>query len=105
MLVVNPDSDFAKSRAELEEKKQDSFKDSINRIKNRFEKFSNSELRCINSPLTTMIFRVDTVMFIGPHFYKKSSKSTLTFELNQNGWLFDEYEKEFARLWNGAIKV
>lgn len=102
MLVVNPESEFSKHRAELEGKNYESVKTSINRLKKKFGSIKNIELRQIDSPLSTMIFRIDNVMFVGPHFYKKPSKSTLTFELNKIGWLFEAYEKEFDKLWLDA---
>lgn len=105
ILVVNPDSLFAKHRAELEDKNYESIKNSIDRIKSKFECFDNVELRKIDSPLTTMIFKIDTVMFIGPHFHKKPSKSTVTLELNKDGWLYLEYQDEFERLWRDGTKL
>ena len=104
MLVVNPDSEFSKHRAALEGKKPASVKDSINRMKQKFGKCKNIKLKQIDSPLTTMIFRIDDAMFVGPHFYKKPSKSTLTIELDKNGWLYEEYEKEFEKLWGDATE-
>lgn len=105
MLVVNPDSEFSKHRAALEGKSSVSVKDSINRMKQKFGNCKNIKLKQIDSSLTTMIFRIDSVMFVGPHLYKKPSKSTLTFELNKNGWLYEEYEKEFEKLWNDAADL
>jgi len=105
ILVVNPDSLFAKHRAELEDKNYESIKNSIDRIKTKFACFDNVELRKIDSPLTTMIFKIDTVMFIGPHFHKKPSKSTITLELNKDGWLYIEYQNEFKRLWRDSTKL
>ena len=102
MVVVNPDTAFSKHRAELEGKSNKSIKDSVNRLKNKFEGIDNIKLKYLDSPLTTMIFRIDDIMFIGPHFYRKPSKSTLTLEIDKNGWLFEEYEKEFERMWKDA---
>ena len=62
------------------------------RLKNKFGGIENIKLKQIDSPLTTMIFRIDDTMFIGPHFHKKPSKSTVTLELDKNGWMFEEYE-------------
>lgn len=105
MLVVNPDSEFSKHRAALEGKSPASVKDSISRMKQKFGNCKNIKIKQIDSSLTTMIFRIDSVMFVGPHLYKKPSKSTLTFELNKNGWLYEEYEKEFEKLWNDAADL
>jgi hypothetical protein len=105
ILIVNPESDFARNRAKLEGKLRVSFRDSVERLKSRFASFDNVKLRQLDSPLSTMIFRIDNVMFAGPHFHKKPSKSTLTLELNHAGRLFDEYDKEFTRLWDSSIAV
>jgi hypothetical protein len=102
MLLVNPESDASKHRAEMEGKSSKSVEDSVNRLKQKFNDAKNIEIRQINSPLTTMIFRIDETMFVGPHFYKKPSKSTLTLELDKDGWLYQEYEKEFEKLWQDA---
>ena len=105
MLLVNPQSEFSKYRAALEGKTYQSIRDSINRLKQKFGTVKNIKLRQINSALTTMIFRIDDTMFVGPHLYKKPSKSTLTLELDKNGWLYEEYEKEFEKLWGDATEL
>ena len=46
-----------------------------------------------------MIYRIDNVMYVGPYFYKKSSKSTNTIRLRSDGWLFREYQSEFDNMW------
>ena len=38
-----------------------------------------------------MIFRIDDKMFIGPYMYKRDSKSTVTFEVTVEGWMFRQY--------------
>ncbi|MBL7095586.1 hypothetical protein ISS22_16655 [candidate division KSB1 bacterium] len=102
ILVVDPDSEFSKHRAVIEGNMPDIYKNNINRMIEKFSKYSNIQIKIISSPLTTMIFRIDNTIFVGPHFYKKSSKSTLTFEINKNGWIFDEYMYEFERMWEDA---
>ena len=102
ILLIDPESEFSKHRANLEDRTVEAFKNSVERIRKKFADYKNIEIRLIDTPLTTMIFRIDDVMFVGPHFYKKPSKSTITFELNQKGWVFREFEREFERLWNDA---
>lgn len=63
------------------------------------------QMKLLASPLTTMIFRVDDKMFVGPHFYRKPSKATVTLELDKSGWFFGEYDREFSRLWDAANDV
>ncbi len=67
-----------------------------------FKGIDNIKIKKISTPLTTMIYRIDDILFIGPHFYKKSSKSTVTYEINKQGWIFNEYLEEFERLWKDA---
>jgi len=105
ILVVSPESEFSKHRATLEGKSYESVKNSIDRLKKKFSSFENINIKQINTPLTTMIFKIDNVMFVGPHFYKKPSKSTLTIELNRDGWLYEEFEKEFEKLWRDGTEL
>lgn len=105
ILVVSPESDFSKHRATLEGKSYESVKNSIDRLRKKFNTFENINIKQINTPLTTMIFKIDNVMFVGPHFYKKPSKSTLTIELNRDGWLYEEFEKEFEKLWRDGTEL
>jgi len=49
-----------------------------------------------------MIYRIDDIIFIGPHLYKRGSTTTVTLEIDNRGWLFREYEKEFEKLWTDA---
>lgn len=100
ILVVDPESSFSKNRAEQEGKGIGSIQDSINRLKAGFGSISNIECRKIKAPLTTMLFRIDKTLFVGPHLHKKPSKATLTMELNEVGWLYDIYRKEFEDLWS-----
>lgn len=100
ILFVDPDSEFSRHRAFLEEIPTGSYKDRVERLTNHFKDYPNIEIKKISTPLTTMIFRIDDTLFVGPHLYKKPSKSTVTMELSNKGWLFNEYIQEFERLWN-----
>jgi hypothetical protein len=104
ILVVDPNSIFSKNRQEIEghNKTATIFQDLIFRMVNELRGIPDIEIRKTDTPLTTMVFRIDNVMFFGPYLYKKSSRATLTYEINQGGWLFDEYSSEFERLWNNA---
>lgn len=103
MLVVDPESEFSKNREKIEGNYTGSvFKNNIEKIERELLDIDNVEIKKISTPLTTMIFRIDNVMFVGPHLYKKSSKATLTLEISKNGWLFEQYQEEFERLWNDA---
>jgi hypothetical protein len=106
ILVVDPDSVFSKEREKIEGHPEGTFKDSVQTVKSYFSKYSNNiEIRKINFQLPCMIFRIDNVMFIGPYLFQRPSKSTVTFELNRNGWLFEMFEKEFDNLWSNSLNV
>lgn len=105
MLFVNPQSLVAQKRAEIEGKSAVLFEQKFETFKNHFAGVNHVEIKVIDVPLSSMIYRIDEVMFIGPHFYRKQSKSTLTIELKKSKWLFDEYQQEFNRMWNDATHI
>lgn len=102
VLFVNPDSTVSAQRVKIEGKHEDQFKALFSTFTNFFKDTNFVENRTIDFPLSTMIYRIDDTMFVGPHFYKKQSKATLTMELSKDKWLFDEYQKEFDRMWESA---
>ncbi len=105
ILMVAPKSSFSKHRAGQEGKSPESITDSFERIRGKFADCRNIEIRVVDTWLTTMVFRIDNVMYVGPHLYERPSKGTLTMELDKGGWLFEEYEREFAKLWERGISV
>ena len=104
-LFVDHTSDSAAMRAEIEDKSIDLFRLRFESFKAYFGQLSGIEIRIISVPLSTMVFRIDDIMFVGPHFYKRQSKATLTIELAKGKWMFDEYQGEFDRMWNDASTV
>ncbi|KQC33497.1 hypothetical protein AAU57_09355 [Nonlabens sp. YIK11] len=104
-LFVDYNSESAKIRAQIEGKSIDLFRTRFETFKNYFDQVSGIEIRIIQIPLSSMIYRIDNTMFVGPHFYKRQSKSTLTMELKKGKWMFDEYQNEFERMWNDAQPV
>jgi hypothetical protein len=105
MLLVDPKSPFAKNREELEGNSEGAFLNNVNRLIKNLNGLDNVEIRLLEAPLSTMIYRIDDVMFIGPHFHKRTSKSVVTYEFNKKGWLFNEYESEFESMWDSSKKV
>jgi len=105
VIFVDPKSDAAKIRAAIEGKSPDLYKNKFETFKNFFTNNSNVEIRTIDVPLSSMIFRIDSILFMGPHFYKKQSKATHTFELREGNWLFKEYQDEFNRMWDNAQPI
>lgn len=102
VLFVDPLGKNATQRAIIEGKSVVLFQERIDTFVNYFKSIENVEIRFIDLPLSTMIYRIDDVMFVGPHFYKRQSKSTLTMELSSKNWMFDEYQNEFNRMWEDA---
>jgi len=102
LLLVNPDSEFSKNRARQENRDPSEFSRSVERVREAFGDCDNAEVRLLDAPLSTMIFRIDNVMYVGPQFYATTSKRTLTLSLKHDGWLFRAYEEEFDRMWHAA---
>jgi hypothetical protein len=102
LLLVNPNSNHSFRRAEIEGRSQDQFKGKIETLQNFFKAVNGIEVRFFDAPLSSMIFRIDKIMFVGPHFYQRQSKATLTYELQHSHWLFDEYQNEFNRMWEDS---
>jgi len=103
VLIVNPNSNFSKERERQEGYKEgEMFKGHVARLIESFKDYDNIEIKLLDSPLTTMIYKIDNVLFIGPHFHKTSSASTLTYELTDTGWLYKSYINEFNRMWDEA---
>ncbi|MBK0379324.1 hypothetical protein [Mucilaginibacter segetis] len=105
IMLVDPDSLFSKNRAQNELKSEGAFREKITTMLRFFKGNSKVEIRFFHSPISSMIFRIDKVMFVGPHFYKKQSKATTTMEIKQGHWLFEEYQQEFERMWADASPV
>lgn len=104
ILLVNPDSKYSLNRAEIEGRGKNGFKEKIETLTKFFEYVEGVEIRYLDAPLSTMIFRIDNVMFIGPHLYSAQSKATYTQELKNDHWLFDVHNNEFLEMWNDAAK-
>lgn len=106
ILLVDPKSAFSTSR----EMNEDGFlsgtyASNVNIIKNGFKNIENISIKTIQYPFSHMIYRIDDTMFVGPYFYKKSSKSTNTTKLNRNGQLFSAYQQEFDDMWEDGQPI
>ncbi len=102
ILIVDPQSVFSSNRAESEGNAPNAYIASLERLRKAFADYSNIEIRKIPTPLSSMIFRIDDTIFVGPHFYQTLSKSTITYELCPKGFLFEQYLEEFNRMWEKA---
>lgn len=102
ILVVDPNSVFSEKRERIEGETKGTYLSSIQTMYNALSQNKNIEIRKIDVPIGTMIYRIDDIIFVGPHLYKRGSTSTVTLETDNRGWLFREYEKEFENLWTDA---
>jgi hypothetical protein len=103
-LVVDPKSQHSRTRETLEGHPKGVFSKSIEDLINAFGNKPNVEIRLLPGDLTTMVFRLDNTMFVGPQFTSRPSRSTATLEIveQRNAWLFHQYEQEFDTMWNRA---
>lgn len=106
ILLVDPDTMSSKWRENNEDGRvRGTYKESFEVLKLGFDIRTNIEIRVIDIPLGYMIYRIDDVMYVGPYFYKRSSKSTNTLRLDKEGWLFQAYQYEFDNMWKDAKKI
>jgi hypothetical protein len=102
ILLVNPLTPFSKEREAQENNAANTYLNSVNKIIRTYSGINNVIIKTINNPLTTMFYRIDDSLFVGPHLFKKPSKSTVTYELRKNGWLFEAYQNDFNNLWESG---
>lgn len=106
ILLADPDSMSSKWREKNEDGKYKGvYKESLEVMKLGFADIDNIKIRVIDIPLGHMIYRIDDVMYVGPYFYKKNSKSTNTIRLSKEGWLFKEYQYEFDSMWTDSKSI
>jgi hypothetical protein len=103
IMIVDPAHPSAVEQAHGEGYGSGGFDGNIERLKAKFGSLRNVEIKKVSTTLPEMIFRIDDTMFVGPYFSEKASGATVTFELAEGGWLFDEYQAEFDLLWNLAV--
>lgn len=106
LLLVDPDSMSSRYRENNEDGEVTGiYKQSFSVLKAGFSNYPNIEIRTIDIPIGYMVYRIDDVMYVGPYFYKKNSKSTNTIKLAKNGWLYKEYQKEFDNMWEDGKRL
>ncbi|HZK55521.1 MAG TPA: hypothetical protein VFC84_15215 [Desulfosporosinus sp.] len=99
IVFVDPESEISKNREIVEEGKcKGLFETSYQSVCDILGPMHGVEIYKVNFALSTMIFRIDDVMYIGPHFVKEASKTCLTMKLDSKGWAFDEFQREFDNI-------
>ena len=99
IVMVDPKSESSRSREVVEDGRiTGQFELGYNKILKNFGSLNGVELYTIPFALSTMIFRIDNIMYVGPHFVKEASKTSLTFKLDSSGRAFQQFQDEFEAL-------
>lgn len=104
-LVMHPDSDYAKARAEEEGESPEHIATSIRKLvswANDLNKMGYPGKIVIKGYWCMTLdfyWRVDDDIYMGPYWYKRLSQTTITYKFKPFGRCFDEYSAYFDRLW------
>lgn len=110
LLVIKPDSEISSIRSYQENDiggeeieipliKLKTFVNEVNAIINAKNKGEKVQIKCYNAVPSTMIFRIDSIMFVGPYLHKTPSRNTITYKIEMDTEMFKQYEKHFNDLW------
>ncbi|MDP3065319.1 MAG: hypothetical protein Q8N08_01135 [Methanobacteriaceae archaeon] len=72
----------------------------VNKIIDELKKGKKIQIKRYNAVPSTMIFRIDDIMFVGPYLHNLPSRTTITFKIENNTELFKQFENHFNELWN-----
>lgn len=97
IVLVDPDSEVSINREKLEGEGKDTYKNQCQKIINTFKNCNNIKIYYVDFALSTMIFRIDKVMYVGPHFIKTASKSSFTMKL-EGKWGYNDFQSEFEEM-------
>ncbi|WP_417783650.1 hypothetical protein [Terasakiella pusilla] len=104
IILTNPESEFAKAQEETEGVAEGTFLKALETLNSSFKGIGEIEIRILNRPVSTMIYRLDDTLFYGPYLSAYST-STVTYECQRNGWMFNVYQDEFDRMWEDAAEL
>lgn len=106
IVIVDPETEFSKSRESLEHGGDSNvFLTYYNEICQKLGSVRGVEIYKINFALSTMIFRIDDIMYVGPQFAKSASKSTITMKFKANSWAYKEFQDEFNFMCKKGTKL
>ena len=111
LLAIKPESQVSSIRSyqendlrgekiEIPLEKLKSYVRDVNETIVKLNEGNKIQLKFYNAVPSTMIFRIDNIMFIGPYLHKISSRSTITYKIESDTEIFKQYEKHFNDLWN-----
>lgn len=111
LLAIKPESQVSSIRSyqendlrgetiEIPLQKLKSYVRDVNRTIDKLDKGNKIQLKFYNAVPSTMIFRIDSVMFVGPYLHKIPSRNTITYKLEIDTEVFKQYDKHFNDLWN-----
>lgn len=106
IVIVDPNSESSKNREYVEDGQlTGQFVLSYNKLLDSVATLDGVEIYTIDFALSTMIFRIDNTMYVGPHFVKEASKTSLTFKLEGSGIAFQQFQDEFETLIKKAKRI
>lgn len=111
LLVIDPKSpvtavrsyqenDLAGEMIKIPIKKLEIYVKEVNKNIDKSNKGKKIQIKYYNAVSSTMIFRIDNVMFVGPYFHKIPSRTTITFKIENDTEIFNQYDRHFNELWN-----
>lgn len=111
LLVVKPNSKISSIRSyqendlrgetiEISLDKLEKYVKEINEIISKSKKGKKIQLKYYDVIPSTMIFRIDNIMFIGPYLHQVPSRNTITFKAEKNTKIFKQYIEHFDKLWH-----
>jgi len=111
LLVIDPKSpvtavrsyqenDLAGEMIKIPIQKLKRYVNEVNESIENEKKGKKIQIKYYNAVSSTMIFRIDNVMFVGPYFHKIPSRTTITFKIENDTEIFNQYSRHFNDLWN-----
>jgi hypothetical protein len=108
-LVIDPESEVFKMKSQEEDenrvfwqkephKKLVQYVTETNNLIESSGKGKKIQMKYYRATPSTMIFRIDDTMFVGPYLYKRCNRNVCTFRL-EKGELFNQFEEHFEKVW------
>lgn len=108
LLVMDPESAFAKQRALEENDNPDSIANSILELTiwaqklNKLSSNGKISIKYYNAMPLDFYWRIDDVLYTGPYWFGTASQQTVTYRFSKGGRGFSLYSNYFDDLWNNT---